>query len=382
MMLPDGSYGGVIPQEMSTRGDSVLILGLGGTLDEKSEPIRLQGDDSLLVGFLLTNGRRVVTPIAAPHELPTARYFRLRAAAQGWETVFFVPDRDTIQGGRTFDAGTLWYGRLTGARWTGLERIGRVNDAVVLRPNSSGLAENAGTLSFALFYGEAFSPGGVLVWRRTPDHKWRVDSLPLKWGPLSVTTATRKPEGQSVRFFPIVGIWEGGELYPGSLLSVRDSTPLAWTILRRSRTESMNEPMELALNDTLHVSWWEFSRGELPSLWYQALVTSRENKGEGRHRVARGVNNFIFLAVPDGARTRLVWAYPSPSSADSAEVAVVANGEPMVVGKVAFPFGLITNGVTSGDRSFILATTPRPKSGGDPSVSRTLEVRVNCRGGS
>ena len=55
--------------------------------------------------FLLTNGRRVVTPIAAPHELPTARYFRLRAAAQGWETVFFVPDRDTIQGGRTFDAG-------------------------------------------------------------------------------------------------------------------------------------------------------------------------------------------------------------------------------------------------------------------------------------
>lgn len=382
MMLADGSYAGVIPQEVSARGDSLLILGMGWTRNERGEPIALKGDDSLLVGFLATNGRRVATPIAAPHALPTARYFRLRAADQGWETVFFVPDRDTIQGARTFDAGTLWYGRLNGTRWRGLERVGRVNDAVLLRPNSSGLSERAGTLSFALYYGEVSSPGGVLVWHRSRNDKWRVDSLPLKWGPLSVTTAIRKPEQQDVRFYPTVGIWEGGELYPGSLLSVRASAPLEWKMVRRSPAESMNELVEVELNDTLHVSWWEFSKGGAPSLWYQALDPDRENDPAARRRVAGGVNNFVFLAVPEGAGTRLVWAYPSPSSVDSAEVAVVANGEPMVVGKVAFPFGLITNGVASGDRSFILATTPRPRSGADPSVSRTLEVRVNCRGGS
>jgi hypothetical protein len=47
---------------------------------------------------------------------------------------------------------------------------------------------------------------------------------------------------------------------------------------------------------------------------------------------------------------------------------------------VAFPFGFMTNGATSKDRSFVLATTPRPVPDGEPSASRTLEVRVNCRG--
>jgi hypothetical protein len=54
----------------------------------------------------------------------------------------------------------------------------------------------------------------------------------------------------------------------------------------------------------------------------------------------------------------------------------------VAVGQVAFPFGFMTNGVTSGDRSFILATTPRPTPGAEPSASRTLEVRVNCTGGA
>ena len=146
--------------------------------------------------------------------------------------------------------------------------------------------------------------------------------------------------------------------------------------------ESMNGPVIHALGDKLHVSWWESARRDPPSLWYQTLDAQRENPAEGRQRVARGVNDFTFLAVPEGARTRLVWAYRPPDTIDSAEVAVMANGEPKVIGRVAFPFGFMTNGVTSGDRSFILATSPRPVPDGEPSASRTLEVGVSCDEGT
>ena len=379
--LRDGSYGIVFPGEMSVRGDTLLILGVAVTGDSNGKPIARAGDDSVLVGFQLSDGQRNATPIAAPHNLPLARYFRSRVTARGWEAVFFVPDRDTIPGLRSFDTGMLWYGELVGGRWASLERIGRVDDVAVMTPNSSGLARDS-ALHFALFQGEPFTNGAVLTWTRQGRGRWHVDTLPMKWGPLSVTTASNGYAGKEARFYPVVGVWEDGMLYPGSLLSVAASKPTAWSIIRRSVTQSMNAPIELLLGDTLHVSWWEFGDSGKPSLWYQSLDPRRENVPERRRRVAWGINDFMFFAVPEDARTRLVWAYRPPTTIDSAEVAVVANGEPMVVGQVAFPFGFMTNGVTSGDRSFILATTPRPSPGAEPSASRTLEVRVECKGGT
>jgi hypothetical protein len=378
----DGSLGVVFPGEMSVRGDTLLILGVAAIGDSASKPITLRGDDSVLVGFLLTHGRRTATPIAAPHDMPLARYFRSRPTVRGWESVFFVPDRDTIPGLRSFDTGTLWYGELVAARWRNLQKIGRIEGVTVMTPNSSALARRRGVLHFALFQGEPSTPGSVLLWSRPRQGSWRVDTLPLKWGPLSVTTPANSSPEQDVRFFPVVGIWQGGILYPGSLLSISSSKPTAWSILRRSVTQSMNSPIEVALGNTLHVSWWEFDMSGKPSVWYQALDSRRENAAGLRRRVVQGINHFMFFAIPDDAGMRLVWAYPSPSTTDSAEVAVVANGEPVAVGQVAFPFGFMTNGVASGNRSFILATTPRPSPGAEPSASRTLEVRVNCNGGT
>jgi hypothetical protein len=167
-----------------------------------------------------------------------------------------------------------------------------------------------------------------------------------------------------------------------ALFSVRANPSTSRGISWRGQSESMNQPVIYALHDTLHVSWWEFDQRNPPNLWYQALDPAHENSGDSRRRVASGINQFIFLAVPEGARTRLVWAYRAPNTSDSAEVAVVANGEPKVVGRVAFPFGFMTSGVASGDHSFILATSPRPVPDGEPSASRTLEVRVSCNEGT
>jgi hypothetical protein len=178
----------------------------------------------------------------------------------------------------------------------------------------------------------------------------------------------------------VVGLITDSDLDSGSLLSVDASEPTKWRVLRRARFESMNEPIEHLIDEVLHVSWWEFAQDGPPALWYQALDPRRENPAEQRHLVARPVNEFIFLAVPEGPRKRLVWIYRPAGTIDTAEVAVVANGEPMVIGRVPFPFGFQTSGVASGDRSFIIATTPRPIQGPGPSASRTLEVRVNCRG--
>jgi hypothetical protein len=378
----DGRFGMVFPSEMSRRGDTLLILGVAEVGDSSGRPIARRGNDSLLVGFLLTDGRRAAIPIAAPRTLPLARYFRSRPTVRGWESVFFVPDRDTIPGLRAVDTGTLWYGELVGSRWRNLERIGRIQGVTVMTPNSSTLVRRGRELYFALFTGEPFTPGSVLTWSRREKGRWRVDTLPLKWGPLSVTTSFTASSDDDVRFYPVVGVWEGGMLYPGSLLAVDASRPTSWSMVRRSATQSMNRPVEIALGDTLHVSWWEFDAPGKPSVWYQPLDPRRENAADLRRRVARGVNHFMFFAIPEDARMRLVWAYPSPSTMDSAAVAVVANGEPVAVGQVAFPFGFMTNGVTSGDRSFILATTPRPTPGAEPSASRTLEVRVNCTGGT
>ena len=378
----NGMFGMVFPGEMSVRGDTLLIFGVAAVSDSAGKPIALRGDDSVLVGFLLTNGRRTATPIAAPHNLPLARYFRSRPTVRGWEAVFFVPDRDTIPGLRSFDTGTLWSGELVGSRWRKLEKVGRIDGVTVMTPNSSALVERSGMLYFALFQGEPFTPGAVLTWSRRGKGTWRVDTLPLKWGPLSVTTPARPSSGKDVRFYPVVGIWEDGMLYPGSLLTLDASRPTSWSIVRRSATQSMNSPIEVALGDTLHVSWWEFDASGKPSVWYQSLDPRRENAADLRRRVARGVDHFMFFALPEEARMRLVWAYPSPSTMDSADVAVVANGEPVAAGQVAFPFGFMTNGVASGDRSFILATTPRPSPGAEPSASRTLEVRVHCEGGT
>ena len=382
IVTPEGRFGMVFPGEMSVRGDTVLILGAAAVGDSAGRPIALDGKDSVLVGFLLTSGRRTATPIAAPRNLPLARYFRSRPTPRGWQSVFFVPDRDTIPGLRAFDTGTLWYGELVGAGWSNLERIGRIDGVTVMTPNSSALVERGGVLHFALFTGEPFTAGSVMTWSRRGKGKWRADTLALKWGPLSVTTPASAPSGQDLRFYPVVGIWEKGMLYPGSLLAISASAPTSWTVVRRSETQSMNSPVEIVIGDTLHVSWWEFDMSGKPSLWYQPLDPRRENAGDLRRRVARSVNRFMFFAIPEDARMRLVWAYPSPSTSDSVEVAVVANGEPVAVGQVAFPFGFMTNGVTSGDRSFILATTPRPSPGAEPSASRTLEVRVKCTGGT
>jgi hypothetical protein len=377
--LSDGTYGIVFPQEMVARHDSVLVLGLGGIVDARGNKVRRYGD-TLTSGFLLTNGRRTATAIPLPGGMHTARYFRARASDSGWEAVFFVPDRDTITGTRMFDDGTLWYAQLRAGRWSGLEEVGHLRQAVVARPNSSGLVLQGGQLRFATFYGNPSANGGVLLWRREHRGAWAVDTLPMKMAPLSVSAAREDAPLEDARFYPVASYWSGTELNPGGLLSVSSANPPGWMLVRGARSESMNEPVEHVVGDTTHVSWWEMEQDAPPSLHYQPLDPRRENAVDAQRRVASGVNQFQFLAVPEGARTRLVWAYRPRGVVDSAEVAVVANGEPVVVGRVAFPFGFMTNGATSKDRSFVLATTPRPVPDGEPSASRTLEVRVNCRG--
>jgi hypothetical protein len=371
----------VFPVEMTANGDSLLILGLGVTVDSAGTAIALAGDDSALVGFLLTERRRVATSIPAPHNMTTARYFRTRATARGWETVFFVPDRDTIPGLRYIDEGTLWYARLQGRRWTDLEKIGHVDSAIVVRPGSKGLISRTGAIRFAVGRGSltaTASTGSVMVFRRERPGKWRVDTIPVKGPPLYVSAPAQNAPLPSATVLPVAGIWEGNDWFPGSLLSPDSSGPTRWRVLRRGTIQSMNNPVALALGGTLHTSWWEEAQnGMRASVWYQALDPSRENDPAGRHLVVEGMNNFTFLAVPEDGGARAVWTYQLASRVDSAEVAVVANGEPVVVGRMAFPFGFMTSGVTSGDRSFILATMPRPIPGEGPPASRTHDVRLD-----
>lgn len=381
MRLEGGTYGILFPVEMSARGDTVLVLGTSGVFNGKGGRVRVRGVDTATVGFLLTNGRHTVTAVPAPEGMATARYFRVRPGREGWEAVYFVPDRDAIPGTRFYDDGTLWYARLRAGQWGAVERIGRVQKTVTVRPNSAGLTRS-GALSFAVFFGEPNGPGGVIVWRRVGDRKWRADTTALRFAPLTVSAISNATQPPDARFFPVSMIWGEERNFVGSLLSVDADKAAAPGIVRLGGDESMNDPVLYAVNDKLHVSWFELDSRKSPNLLYQALDPARENPGAGRQLVARGVNEFIFLAVPEGARTRLVWAYRPPDTMDSAEVAVMANGEPTVIGRVAFPFGFMTSGVASGDRSFILATSPRPVPDGEPSASRTLEVRVNCNEGT
>jgi len=384
IVLRDGSFGMIFPVEMLANGDSVLILGLGVTVDSGGKAIVLAGDDSSLVGFLLTDRRRIATAIPAPHGMPKARYFRTRATASGWESVFFVADRDTVPGLRLLDTGTFWYARLQSNKWTGLERIGHVDSAIVARPASSDLITRGGTLQFAVGAGSPMAPastGRVLVFRRARPGKWLVDTLPVRGPSLSVGTPRQNAALPDARFFPVAGLWTDSAFFPGSLLSVDSTNPGGWRVVRRGILQSMNNPVELVVNGTMHTTWWEDNdNGARASVWYQALDPSRENDPSGKRLVVAGMTNFTFLAVPEDGGARLVWAYQPASRVDSAEVAVVANGAPVGIGRVAFPFGFMTNGVTSGDRSFILATMPRPIPGEGPPASRTLEVRVDCRG--
>lgn len=386
MVLTDNVYGKdttyaiVFPLGMAARRDTVLVLGTGGVTDRVGTHLRGPGGDSLVVGFLLTNNRRTTTAVPAPPGLPTARYFRVRAGDRGWDAVFFVPDRDTIPGTRFYDDGTFWYARLQGGRWTDVARIGRVQQTVTMLPNASGLTQS-GPLSFAAYYGEPMKAGGMIVWRRGPDSQWTADTISMRFAPITVSATANAARPRDVRIFSVAMIWTDEAVYSG-FHSVPAAASAPPGIVRRTQGHSMNQPVTYALHDTLHVSWWEFDQRNPPNLWYQALDPERENTGAAQRRVASGINQFTFLAVPEGARTRLVWAYRPPDASDSAEVAVVANGEPKVVGRVAFPFGFMTSGVSSGDHSFILATSPRPVPGGEPSASRTLEVRVSCNEGT
>jgi hypothetical protein len=381
MRLRDGTYGILFPVEMSARGDTVLVLGTSGIFDDRGRRLDGPGTERATVGFLLTDGQRTTIAVPAPPQLPAARYVRVRPSVQGWDAVFFVPDRDTTPGTPFYDDGTFWYGRLRAGRWSAVERIGHTDKTVVVRPNSAGLAQS-GPLSFAVFFGEPNGPGGVIVWQRTDAGWWRADTAALRFAPATVTASSNPGPERYSRFFPIASIWGEETINVGSLLSINTTTPKSSRILRLNSGESMNDPVIYTTKDTLYASWWEFDRRGPPNVWYQALDPERDNPGDARRRVATGVNEFSFLAVPEGARTRLVWAYRAPDTTDSAEVAVMANGEPKVIGRVAFPFGFMTSGVASGDRSFILATSPRPVPDGEPSASRTLEVRVNCNEGT
>lgn len=379
--LRDGTYGILFPVDMSVRGDTVLMLGTSGVFDARGDRLPVAGGDTAIAGFLLTNGQRTATAVPAPTGLPTARYFRVRPNEHGWDAVFFVPDQDAIPGGPLFDDGTLWYARLLGGRWHDVEQIGHVRHTMTVRPNSAALTQS-GPLTFAVVFGDDMGPGGVIVWRRMSNRKWRADTVPMRFTPGSVTAIGNVVQGGDEWFFPVASIWGEKTIYVGSLLSIRASEPSSSSIVRLNPVESMNGPVIYSMNNTLQASWWEFDRRGPPNLWYQALDPERGNPADARRRVASGINEFVFLAVPEGARTRLVWAYRPPDTTDSAEVAVVANGEPKVIGRVAFPFGFMTSGVASGDRSFILATSPRPVLDGEPSASRTLEVRVTCTEGT
>jgi len=380
----------VFPVEMVANGDSLLILGLAATVDSAGKTISLTGDDSSLVGFVLTDERRVATSIPAPHAFPSARYFRTRATPHGWESVFFVPDRDTIVGARFLDSGTLWYARLTGRRWSGLERVAHVENAIVARPASSDLISRNGELYFAVGYGDPVqlkSVGGLMMFHRLRANRWTVDTIPVEGPSLTLTTPADDAlqgdftSAREAAFFPVAGIWEGADFFPGSLLSVNATRPANWRIVRRGTLESMNDPVELVVGDTMYTTWWEEGRdGQRASAWYQALDPTRENDPSKRQLLVEGVARFKFLGVPEDGRIRPVWVYQAPSSVDSAEVAVVANGEPVAIGRIAFPYAFLTNGVASGDRSLILATMPRLIPGEGPPVSRTLGVRVDCRG--
>jgi hypothetical protein len=382
LVLEDSTFGISFPVEMSSRGDTVLMLGTSGIFDSAGKRVYRRGLDSAIVGFLFTNRTPTASPVPAPAGKPTARYFRVRPDRQGWEAVFFVPDRDTIPGLPYYDDGTFWYGHLRAGRWSDVQQIGRVHKTVVVRPNSAGLTQT-GPPSFAVFFGEPNGEGGVIVWqRRAVDARWEADTVALRFAPLTVSATANTARPQSIRFFPIAMIWGEERSYVGSLLSLSATAPAAPKVLRLGGDESMNDPVIFAARDTLHVSWWELDQRRRPNLWYQAIDPEREHALAARRLVAKGVNDFINLEIRDGARTRLVWAYPAPDERDSVEVAVMANGEPVVIGRVAFPFGFMTSGVASGERSFILATSPRPVPDGEPSASRTLEVRVNCTEGT
>ena len=384
IVLRNGSLGMIFPVEMLANGDSVLILGLGATVDSAGKPIPLVGDDSSIVGFLLTSNRRVATSIPAPHDMPTARYFRTRATTRGWESVFFVPDRDTVVGARFLDSGTLWYARLTGRRWSDLERIAHVENSVVVRPASSDLIARNGVLYFAVGYGDPGlmkTAGGLMIYRRSRANRWTVDTIPMQGPALSFTTPAENASLKETYFFPVTGIWEGADFFPGSMLAVNAAQPNRWSIVRRAALESMNDPVEVVSGDTMYTTWWEEGRGGMrASSWYQALDPRRENDASNRRLLVEGITRFKFLGMPEDGRIRPVWVYQAPSSSDSAEIAVVANGEPVAIGRIAFPYAFLTNGVASGDRSLILATMPRLTPGEGPPVSRTLEVRVDCRG--
>jgi len=255
IVLRDGSLGMVFPVEMVANGDSLLILGLAATVDSAGKTISLTGDDSSLVGFVLTDERRVATSIPAPHAFPSARYFRTRATPHGWESVFFVPDRDTIVGARFLDSGTLWYARLTGRRWSGLERVAHVENAIVARPASSDLISRNGELYFAVGYGDPVqlkSVGGLMMFHRLRANRWTVDTIPVEGPSLTLTTPADDAlqgdftSAREAAFFPVAGIWEGADFFPGSLLSVNATRPANWRIVRRGTLESMNDPVELS----------------------------------------------------------------------------------------------------------------------------------------
>jgi hypothetical protein len=376
----------VFPLEMISNGDSLLVLGVTYAIDSAGRMLQRAGDDSVLVGFLLTRQRRVATPIPAPHDMPRARYFRTRVTSTGWESVFFVPDGNAPVGSPYVDSGTLWYGRLVGRRWTDLERIAHVDSAVVVRPVSSDLSSHGGVLRFAIGVGDPMQPtstGGIAIFRRLGPREWTADTIPVRGPSLSVTTPVANDSTATPVFFAVAGIWEGADFFPGSMLAVDAAHPSRWRVVRRVQLQSMNEPTEVVVGNSVHATWWEEGRdGHQASSWYQAIDPTKENDPSRSRLLVEGVIRVLFLGVPEDGRVRPVWVYQSPSSVDSAEVAVVANGEPVAIGRIAFPYAFQTNGVTSGDRSFILATMPRLIPGEGPLPSRTLGVRVDCSGAS
>ena len=384
IVLRDGRFGVVVPLEMVAKGDSVLLLGLAYTLDPAGDAIPPASDVRSLAGFLLTHGRRVATPIPKPRGMPTARYFRTRATGKGWESVFFIPDRDTVIGARFLDSGTLWYARLNGRRWNGLERIAHVDSAIVSRPASSDLISHAGMPRFAVGLGspaQPFSTGGLLIFRRLRPNKWVVDTIQVRGPSLTITTPVVSSSATAPSFFPVAGIWEGGDFFPGSMLAVDAAAPTSWRVVRRSVGSSMNEPTEVMVGDTMHTIWSEQAwNGRRGSSWYQALDPTRANDPLAGRQLAEGITRVQLFGMPEDGRIRPVLIYQTPSSVDSAEVAVVANGEPVAIGRIAFPYAFQTNGVASGDRSLILATMPRLFPGEVPLPSRTLGVRVDCSG--
>ena len=381
-ILADGRTVTASSHTVGRVNDTVVVLGTPArTWARPSDSTAVGSSNRGLIGLTRAHTGDVAL-VRAPSGHESARGIRAARSGLGWDVVFFHPDSANPGKAGQGENGTLWFARLEGSRWSGLQQITTLSRAEIHVEAGSPLLRHRGSLYLAIAYGTGDVAGGVLLAQRRDGGSWRVDSVSLPFSPMYVTVLQPRVEDREVEAYFVAPTFDGKRILAGPLSRTGFSAPRSeMRMVVRSSGVSMVAPRVHWVGTQRVASWWEggSARGEPPRLWASLLDSRIDSATSRRMLVASGTSEFVAIPLTVDRHAAMLWLYRPGASSTQIAATVLLDGKLLPLPALTVPnqgfLGAAPAGGASAD--LITASLPTPGTSERP-VTLITQVTLEC----